>query len=69
MARAGIEPTGVGARFAVRTSTRTLCVTLRPPGSLAVTVTVAAPWATPVSVKVSPDTAAVTMAVFLEVAS
>ena len=37
---------------------------VRPPGSLAVTVTVAIPAATPVTVTVLPDTDAVAMPVF-----
>ena len=60
---AGIEPDGAGARLAC-TVTPTRCVALRPPGSVAVTITVAVPFATPVSVSVLPDTLADTTPAF-----
>ena len=52
---AGIEPACAGARLGTSTVTSTLCVALRPSGSVALTVTVAVPSATPVSVSVLPD--------------
>ena len=48
-------PTASGARFGVCTVTATLCAAVRPPGSLAVTVTVAVPSATPTIVRMLPD--------------
>ena len=67
--RAGIEPEGAGARLGVSTATPTRCVALRPPGSVAVTVTVAVPSATPLSVSALPDTLADTTAAFDVVAA
>ena len=55
MLRAGIEPTGTGASLGVCTVTPTVCVALRPSGSVAVTTAVAAPSATPTRVRRLPD--------------
>ena len=52
----GIAPAGAGARFADVTVTPKVCGALRPPGSVAVTVTLAVPGATPVTVTVLPET-------------
>ena len=53
----GIEPTGAGGRLGICTVTPTLCVALSPAGSVAVTVTVAVPSATPTMVRLLPETA------------
>ena len=50
--------------LAALTVTATPCAAVRPPGSRAVTVTVAAPSATPVSVRALPEVAADTTAAF-----
>ena len=51
---AGMLPLGCGARLG--TVTRKLCVAVSPPGSRAVTVTVAVPALTPVTVSVPEET-------------
>ena len=51
----GKPPTETGARFGVTTVTRKRCATASPARSLAVTVTVAVPSATPTIVSVLPD--------------
>ena len=53
--RSPISPTASGARFG--TVTAKLCRAERPPPSVAVTVTAAAPDATPATVRTLPDTA------------
>ena len=58
--RSPISPTASGARFG--TVTAKLCWAERPPPSVAVTVTSAAPDATPATVKTPPDTATDTIA-------
>ena len=52
MVRAAIESTATGARLG--TFTWKLCVPVRPPGSVAVTVTTTVPLATATSVRTAP---------------
>ena len=54
ISRSPISPTASGARFG--TVTAKLCWADRPPPSMAVTVTAAAPAATPAMVRTLPDT-------------
>ena len=58
----GIVPLACGGRLPCSTSTRTSCVTDAPPGSLAVTVTVAVPALTAEIVATLPATEAVATA-------
>ena len=63
-----IVPIAVGAWFGTVTVTSKLCDASRPPGSVAVTVTVAMPSATPVTVTAEPETLAVARPVSDDVA-
>ena len=69
IARAAIAAAGSGARFASATVTSPLCVAERPPGSVAVTVTVAEPAANASSVRSLPETLTESTAGALEAAS
>ena len=65
----GIVSAASGARFAAVTVTMKVCVALRPPGSVAVTVTVALPGATPVTLTTPPETLTVATPVALDAAA
>ena len=67
ISRSAITPATSGGRFGTVTSK--LCSANRPPGSCAVTVTVAFPFATPDTVTVLPDTETPTRAVSDDVAA
>ena len=55
----GIAPDTVGARLALLTVTSKVWLALRPPGSVAVTVMVALPGASPITLRSLPETLAV----------
>ena len=65
----GIAPEASGSRFTDVTATPKVCGALRPPGSVAVTVMVALPGATPVTVTVLPETLTVATPGVSEVAA
>ena len=63
-----MESTGIGARFALATTTSNVWVTLSPSGSVAMTVTVAVPAATGTRVSSLAETRALTTPESLELA-